>query len=122
VDDNASHKAFHGICQILSGKAGGTTGLLSMLIGEVIGAEQLPVQIERDGRKRRISVGKLIQGEIEMVSGATDDPIWVKNTRYWMGPDIIVAQGTKSRLRDHGRVWDFSGKSAEICPISWSGP
>ena len=122
VDDSASYKAYHGILQILSGKAGGTTGLLSMLIGEVIGAERLPVVIEKDGRKRRISVGKLIQGEIEMERGATDDPIWVKNTRYWMGPDIIVARGTKSRLRDHGRVWDFSGKSAEICPIAWSGP
>lgn len=122
VDDSASYNAFHGICQILSGKAGGTTGLLSMLIGEVIGAERLPVQIEKDGRKRRISVGKLIQGEIEMEKGLNDEPIWVKNTKYWMGPDIIVAKGTRSRLRDHGRNWDFSGKSAEICPIAWAGP
>ena len=56
-----------------------------------------------------------------MVTGADKSkPITVENTRYWMGPDIIVAQGKKSRLRDMGRVWDFSGKSAEICPIKWT--
>ena len=33
-----------------------------------------------------------------------------------------VAKGIRSRLRDFGRMWDFSGKSAEICPIDWGGP
>ncbi len=39
-----------------------------------------------------------------------------------MGPDIIAAVGCKSKVRDYGRVWDFGGKSAEICPIDWTGP
>jgi hypothetical protein len=25
-------------------------------------------------------------------------------------------------VRDYGRVWDFDGMSAEICPIDWKGP
>ncbi|MEM8789590.1 MAG: DUF1326 domain-containing protein [Pseudomonadota bacterium] len=122
VDDRASHIAYHGILQILSGKAGGTTGLLSMLIGEVMGAERAPVVIERDGHLRRLIVGKMIQGEIEQVLGHEDQPVVVRNTKYWMGPDIWVARGRKSRVRARGRVWDFSGRSAEICPIDWSGP
>ena len=121
VDKSASDAGYHGILRILSGKAGGTTGLLSLLIGEVIGAERTDVIIETDGPRRRIMVGKKIQGEIEMVRGATDEPVWIRNTRYWMGPDIIVAKGIRSRLRDFGRMWDFSGKSAEICPIDWHG-
>jgi hypothetical protein len=39
-----------------------------------------------------------------------------------MGPDITIAQATQSRVRAFGRVWDFAGRSAEICQISWSGP
>ena len=121
IDDNASYKAFHGICQIMAGKAGGQTHVLSMLIGEIVGAERTKVDIDIDGPIRRIKVGKKIDGEIEMVRGKnSDEPVIVKNTNYWMGPDIIVAQGKKSRLRDMGRVWDFSGKSAEICPIKWT--
>jgi len=122
VDENVSNQGYHGILQILSGKAGGTTGLLDMLVSDILGAEKTKVLIERDGTKRRIMIGRKIQGEIEQVLGFEDQPVVVKNTKYWMGPDIWVAQGTRSRVRDQGRVWDFGGKSAEICPIDWSGP
>jgi hypothetical protein len=122
VDERASGKAYNGLLQIFSGAAGGTTGLFTMLVSDIIGAERAPVQIERDGRKRRISIGRKIQGEIEMLAGNDDDhPVMVTNSKYWMGPDIIVARGTRSKVRDYGRVWDFGGKSAEICPIDWKG-
>ncbi len=123
VDERSSGKAYNGLLQIFSGQAGGTTGLFTMLVSEIIGAERAPVQIERDGNKRRIMIGRKIQGEIEMMAGKdADHPVMVSNSKYWMGPDIIVARGTKSKVRDYGRVWDFGGKSAEICPIDWHGP
>jgi hypothetical protein len=122
VDERASGKAYNGILQIFSGQAGGTTGLFTMLVSEIIGAERAPVAIERDGNRRRITIGRRIQGEIETVAGKDDQhPVMVSNSKYWMGPDIIVARGLKSRVRDYGRVWDFGGKSAEICPIDWKG-
>ena len=49
-------------------------------------------------------------------------PVVMTNTKYWMGPDVIAAVGQKSRVRDYGRVWDFDGKSGEICAIDWAGP
>lgn len=123
VDENATQKAYNGILKIFSGAAGGTTGLFTMLVSEIIGAERAPVEIIREGNKRSIAIGRKIQGEIEMISGKSDEhPVMVTNSKYWMGPDIIAAVGKKSRVRDYGRVWDFGGKSAEICPIEWSGP
>ena len=123
VDECASGKAYNGILQIFSGAAGGTTGLFTMLVSDIIGAERAHVVIERDGKKRSIVIGRRIHGEIEMLAGKDDNhPVMVTNSKYWMGPDIIIARGTKSKVRDYGRVWDFSGKSAEICPIDWKGP
>ena len=123
VDENATGKAYNGLLQILSGAAGGTTGLFTMLVSEVIGAERAPVEIVRDGKKRSINIGRKIQGEIEMIDGKSPDhPVMVSNSKYWMGPDIIAATGLRSKVRDYGRVWDFGGKSAEICPINWGGP
>ncbi|SLN70690.1 DUF1326 domain-containing protein [Ruegeria meonggei] len=122
VDERATDAAYDGLLQIFSGQAGGTTSLFTMLVSEIIGAERAPVQIERDGTKRRITIGRKIQGEIEMLAGSNpENPVMVSNSKYWMGPDIIVARGTKSKVRDYGRVWDFGGKSAEICPIDWHG-
>lgn len=123
VDENATGKAYNGLLQILSGAAGGTTGLFTMLVSEIIGAERAPVEIVRDGKKRSINIGRKIQGEIEMIEGKSPDhPVMVSNSKYWMGPDIIAATGVRSKVRDYGRVWDFGGKSAEICPINWGGP
>ncbi|NNK79148.1 MAG: DUF1326 domain-containing protein, partial [Litoreibacter sp.] len=123
VDENASQKAYNGILKIFSGAAGGTTGLFTMLVSEIIGAERAPVEILREGKTRSIMIGRKIQGEIEMIDGKSPEhPVLISNTKYWMGPDIIAAVGKKSKVRDYGRVWDFGGNSAEICPIEWSGP
>jgi hypothetical protein len=123
IDDRASDAAYHGLLQIFSGKARGTTGLFGVLVSEFLGAERAPVQFETEGDARRLTVGKKIQGEVVPVRGAdgTRD-IVVSNTQYWMGPDITVATATKGRVRAFGRVWDFDGRSAEICQIDWKGP
>ncbi len=123
IDEKASQKAYNGLLQILSGAAGGTTGLFTMLVSEIIGAEREKVEIVRDGSRRSIMIGRKIQGEIEMIQGRNrDEPVVMTNTKYWMGPDVIAARGLKSRVRDYGRVWNFDGKSGEICAIDWSGP
>ncbi len=122
VDERATEAAYNGLLQIFSGTAGGTTGLFTMLVSEIIGAERAPVEIIREGKKRAIKIGRKISGEIEMIDGASPDhPVMISNSKYWMGPDIIAAVGVKSKVRDYGRVWDFGGKSAEICPIDWKG-
>ena len=123
VDERATEKAYNGLLKIFSGQAGGTTSLFTMLVSEIIGAQREKVEIVRDGNNRSINIGKKIQGEIEMLQGASPEhPVVVSNTKYWMGPDVIAARGLRSRVRDYGRVWDFDGKSAEICPIHWHGP
>ena len=123
VDERASEKAYNGLLKIFSGQAGGTTSLFTMLVSEIIGAQREKVEIVRDGNRRSLNIGKKIQGEIEMLQGASPEhPVMVSNTKYWMGPDVIAARGLRSRVRDYGRVWDFDGKSAEICPIHWHGP
>jgi hypothetical protein len=123
IDDRASEAAYDGLIEIFSGKARGTTGLFSLLVGEFLGAERAPVVFETEGNARRLMVGKKIQGEVVPIEGADpEQPVMLSNSSYWMGPDIMVATARKGRVRDRGRVWDFDGRSAEICQIDWHGP
>jgi len=123
IDERASHDAYHAIIDIFSGKARGTTGLFKVLVGEIIGVERQPISYETEGKTRHITVGRKIQGVVHPVGGKdADEDIVIKNTQYWMGPDITVATATKGKVRSHGRVWDFDGRSAEICQIDWHGP
>lgn len=123
IDDRASDAAYEALSLIFSGKAKGTTGLFQILVGEIIGVERQPVRYETEGKTRHITVGRKIDGIVHPVAGKSEDSdIVISNTEYWMGPDITVATATKGKVRAYGRVWDFDGRSAEICQIDWHGP
>lgn len=123
IDETASDAAYEGLVKIFSGAAKGTTGLFKALVSDFLGAERAPVLFETEGKKRRLTVGRLIQGEIEPIEGPDPEAdVVVSNTGYWMGPDITIAQANKGKVRAYGRVWDFDGRSAEICQIDWHGP
>ncbi|MEO0619114.1 MAG: DUF1326 domain-containing protein [Pseudomonadota bacterium] len=123
IDDRATKSAHEKLVDIFSGQARGTTGLFSILVSNFLGAKSAPVSYESDGKKRRLEVPKTIIGEVEPVEGAKPGKeVQVTNTGYWMGPDVTVARANHSKVRAFGRVWDFSGRSAEICQIDWQGP
>lgn len=122
IDDRASDEAHDALVEIFSGQRRGTTGLMTMLVGNFLGAEKAPITFETEGAKRRLKVGKKILGEIEPIEGnEPGEEVKVTNTQYWMGPDITIAQANQGRVRAFGRVWDFGGRSAEICQIDWKG-
>ncbi len=122
IDDRANEATYEGLVKIFSGKARGTTGLFGVLVAEFLGAERAEISYENEGSTRRLMVGKKIQGEVVPVEGNEGKDIVITNTQYWMGPDITVATAKKGRVRAFGRVWDFDGRSAEICQIDWHGP
>lgn len=122
IDDRASEAAYDALVSIFSGAARGTTGLFGMLVSEFLGAERAPVSFETEGDARRLTVGRKIIGEVVPVLGNGGKETTITNTDYWMGSDVTVAKATKGRVRAYGRVWDFDGRSAEICQIDWRGP
>ncbi|MEM1345093.1 MAG: DUF1326 domain-containing protein [Pseudomonadota bacterium] len=120
IDERASDSAYEGLLKIFSGHARGTTGLFSVLVGDFMGAERQPITFETEGKTRRLVVGKKIKGAVAPIVGTDpDQEVMVTNTGYWMGPDVTVAVASQGRVRDRGRVWDFDGRSAEICQIRW---
>jgi hypothetical protein len=122
IDERASAEATEALTQIFTGAAGGSTSVLGMLTGTLLGVKTVPIRYEKDGPSRRFAIPPLISGTVGPIRGKnTDDPVAINNSEYWISPSITVCQGSKSKLRDFGRVWDFSGKSAEICQIQWSG-
>ena len=123
IDSNATEAAFDGLSNIFSGSAGGTTRLFTMLVSEFIGVSRAKIEYTNDGKHRGLLVDKHIIGEIQPIEGNDSaNDVTLQNTSYWMGPNITIAQASKGKVRAFGRVWNFEGKSAEICQIKWSGP
>ena len=120
VDERASIYATKALTKIFTGKAGGTTHLLSILVGNFLGVQHQPISYETDGNTRHVKIPKMIDGAITPIPGNDPDGHTViKNSKYWIAEDIIVARSDKSRFRAFGRNWKFDGQSAEICKLDW---
>ena len=120
VDDNASIHAMKGLTRIFTGKVGGSTHLLSILVGSFLGVRQVPISYRTEGQTRLITIDKIVDGAITPVPGkAKDENVTIRNSGYWIAPDVTIAKADKSRFRAFGRNWNFTGRSAEICQIDW---
>lgn len=123
VDEAASDAQVAAVEHILSGRAGGTTGLFRLLVANFLGTRRVPVTYAVQDGVRTLQAGRAILASIRPIDGAEPGkPVAIDNTSYWMGPRVVIARGLKSKLRDFGRVWTFDDCSAELCDISWSGP
>lgn len=122
-DDRASIYAQKGIEKIFSGKAGGTTGLLSILVGKFLGVQRAKISYEVRDKTRIFQIPGIIDGTVTPIPGKSPDgDTVITNSQYWIAPEIIVAKSDKSRMRAFGRNWNFAGRSAEICKLDWRGP
>jgi hypothetical protein len=121
VDDNASAQVAKALTWIMTGRAGGSTALLKILAGSFLGVRQVPIVYETQGDTRIIKIEKIVDGAITPVRGKDKDQgnVVIRNSEYWIGPDVIVSRADKSRFRGFGRNWKLDGRSAEIVRLDW---
>ena len=123
IDDRASIYAVNALTKIFSGRAGGSTSLLSILVGKFLGVRQAAISYEIEDKTRIVTVEGAIDGAVTPISGQDGGgDVVISNSKYWIAPDIIVCQSDKSRMRAFGRNWNFAGRSAELCRLDWAGP
>ncbi len=74
VDDKASALAVKGLTRIFTGRVGGTTHLLSILVGQFLGVRQVPISYETQGETRVVRIEKYVDGAITPVRGKAAGP------------------------------------------------
>jgi hypothetical protein len=120
VDDQAPIQAVKALTKIFTGRAGGSTHLLSILVGHFLGVHQAAITYEQRGETRVFAIDKIVDGVVTPIAGKeSNQPVVIRNSEYWVASDIVVAKADKSRVRAFGRNWDFAGRSAEICKLDW---
>jgi hypothetical protein len=122
IDERASVYAVKALTRIFTGRAGGSTGLLKILVGSFLGVRQVPIDFRIEGETRIFAIPKIIEGVVAPIRGkAKGENVVIRNSEYWVARDITVARAETSRVRAFGRNWNFAGRSAELCRIDWSG-
>ena len=112
VSNEADVYQVKALTRIMSGQAGGTTRLLSILVGRFLGVWQEDITYEVDGDVRRFAIPKIIEGEIVPVAGKEPGQLTtIENSQYWIGPQIIVAEAKEEPFP---RSWPQLGLSRPL--------
>jgi len=122
IDEEASIHAVKALTRIFTGRAGGSTGLLKILVGQFLGVRQEKIIYKVEGETHTFEIPKIVQGRVQPIRGKRPgENVVIRNTEYWIAPEVTVAQAETSRVRAFGRNWNFAGRSAELCRIDWRG-
>lgn len=119
IDERASIYAHKALTKILTGKAGGSTGLLKILVGKFLGVHTAKITYRIDGDTHHFQIPKVIEGVVAPMRGKQNGPVTIRNSEYWIAPDVTVSRAEVSRVRAFGRNWNFAGRSAELCRLDW---
>jgi hypothetical protein len=122
VDEDASAQAVRALTRIFTGRAGGSTALLKILVGTFLGVRQEKITYRIEGETRIFSIPKIIEGRVSPIRGKRPgENVTVRNTEYWIAPEVTISRAETSRVRAFGRNWNFAGRSAELCRLDWGG-
>ena len=111
VDDAASAYAVKGLTRIFTGRVGGTTHLLSILVGQFLGVRQVPISYETQGETRIVRIKDYVDGAITPVRGKESGP-----KRRHSEQRLLDRTGCHYRARRQiavSRLWpqlEFDGK------------
>jgi hypothetical protein len=122
IDEEASIQAVKSLTRIFTGRAGGSTALLKILVGTFLGVRQEKIIYRIEGEARIFEIPKIVQGRVSPIHGKRpDENVVIRNSEYWIAPEVTVSRAEISRVRAFGRNWNFAGRSAELCRLDWSG-
>ena len=113
LDDSATDEQAEKLGAVFGGQLGGPMEALGPLIGENLGLERAPIEVQEDGLRHSIKVGDAIDVEIEDVvpfGVETGEPARLVGVFHPAGDELTVARATRSSINAFGI--EFEGKSA----------
>lgn len=124
VDERASAEQQQALMAITSGQAGGPLANLAPLVGEFLGVERAPIDIQQNGMRWSASSPGRLEQVAEGVPGANpDQPLFLDNTLHPANARLAVAKARRSHLHAFGLSWDddTGRNNGHFAPFSWRG-
>jgi hypothetical protein len=113
IDAAASDEQAEKLGGVFSGALGGPMEALGPLVGENLGVERAPIEVQEDGLHHSVRIGDAVDFEVEDIvpfgveSGEAAKLVGIFHPA---GPELTVAHATRSRIDAFGI--SYEGKSA----------
>jgi hypothetical protein len=122
VDDGANEEQVAKFGQVLSGELGGPPAALGPLLGEFLGIEQAPINIESDGKNHHIKVGELVDFSGERATDESGGQVTLTNiVAHPAGPTLGIALVSHSHVSAFGVEYSGEDLSGFANRFSWKG-
>ena len=122
IDAAASDEQAQQLGAVFSGQLGGPMAGLGPLIGENLGVERVPIEVQEDGLRHAVKIGDSIDFEIEDVvplGVETGVPARLTGIFHPAGSELNIAHATRSRIDAFGI--EYEGKTGlSKSNFSWS--
>ena len=122
VDDTASDEQADKMLGVFGGQLGGPMAALGPLIGENLGVQRAPIQVQENGLQHSVRIGGAVDFEIEDVvpfGVETGEPVRIVGMFHPAGSEFRVAEAKRTKIDAFGI--QFDGKSAISAPrFSWA--
>jgi hypothetical protein len=122
IDEQASEAQAEKLVQVFSGQLGGPMGALAPLVGEMLGVERAPIEVQDDGLRHSVRIGDAIDFEIEDIvpfGVETGQPVRFDGMFHPVASDLTMAEAKRSRISAFGI--EYEGKTGlSKSEFSWA--
>jgi hypothetical protein len=122
VDETASDEQAEKLVGVFTGQLGGPMGALAPLIGENLGVERAPIEIQEDGLRHSVKIGDVIDFEIEDVvpfGVETGEPVRIVGMFHPVSSEFTIAEAKRSKINAFGI--EYEGKTGlSTSQFSWA--
>ena len=123
ISDKAKPEQQQALTQIASGQGGGPMAALAPLIGKFLGVETRPVQFQKKGLGRSVSIPGVLDQGVEGVASPAKrgEPLYIDNTLHPANARLALARATRSHLHAFGIDWDDATgqNNGHFAPFKW---
>jgi hypothetical protein len=101
IDAAASDEQAERLGGVFSGALGGPMEALGPLVGENLGVERLPIEVDEDRLKHSVRIGEEIDFEIEDVvpfGVESGEPARITGIFHPVGSELTVSRATRSKI------------------------
>jgi hypothetical protein len=123
IDDAASDEQAEKLGAVFGGQLGGPMEALGPLVGEMLGAERVPIEFSSEKGTHRAKVGDDTEVEVhDVVPWGKEDgePAKVTGVFHPAGDTLTIGRATTSRVSAFGLDFANEAKSGFSSNFSWS--
>ncbi len=122
IDETASDEQAEKLVAVFTGQLGGPMEALAPLIGENLGVERAPIEIQEDGLRHSVKIGDVIDFEIEDVvpfGVETGEPVRIVGMFHPVSSEFTIAEAKRSKINAFGI--EYEGKTGlSTSQFSWA--